>query len=71
MQTIIIDVFSFAEVCDAWGLTITILLCHKPITCLDNLDTIFSSFIIDQLYVAQNSRGIRALFVVWTEQNFA
>jgi len=47
MQTIIIDGFSFAEVCDARGLTITILLCHEPVTCFYNLDAVFSSFIIN------------------------
>jgi len=52
MQTIIVDGFSFAEICDARGLTITILLCHEPITSLYNLDTIFSSFIINQFNVA-------------------
>lgn len=61
---VVLDGFAFAEVGDAWGVSVAVFLRHETVPHLDDLDPVLCGLVVDELDVAQDPRTVRIFFFV-------
>lgn len=64
---IVVQRLRLAEIGQSWRFPVSKLLCHQTVTALDDFYSVLGRFIVNQLEMAQDLRGIRVVFYIYGE----